>query len=199
MRHDFPLPRFEGFLSRIYGTVFFRRKLRSLGKGAFVSAFATLEGMEGIEIASGASISRRCYLATFDGPDAIDPSKIIIGERTYLGRGCTLSACGTITIGKNVTFGDNVYLSAGQHSYADPGTRVLDQPLSVGAVAVGDGAWIGYGAFVSTSSSLTIGEGAIVAANAVVTKDVAAFTMVGGVPARVLRRFDAKSRQWISA
>lgn len=69
--------------------------------------------------------------------------------------------------------------------------------MSSGQVTVGDGAWIGYGAFISTVSQLTIGEGAIVAANAVVTSDVAPYTMVGGVPARVLRRFDPEKREWL--
>lgn len=196
MRHDFPLPRFEGLLHRIYAALVFRRKMAALGKGAFVSPYATLDGMQAISIGADAAISRRCFLTIVEAPASTEPSRITIGDRTYLGRGCTLSACGSIAIGSNVTFGDNVYLSAGQHGYADPGTRVLDQPMSPGQVIVGNGAWIGYGAFISTTSSLTIGEGAIIAANAVVTQDVAPYTMVGGVPARELRRFDHQSRQW---
>ncbi len=198
MRHDFPFSRFEGLLGRLYRPLL-RRRLAALGKGATVSPYATFEGMAAIAIEARSHVSRRCLLVVIPDPTLQISSSLHIGPHSYIGRGCTLSACGSIRIGKDVTFGDNAYVSAGQHGFDEPGTRVLEQPMSTGTVEIGDGAWIGYGAFVSTTSRLQIGEGAIVAANAVVTKDVAPFTMVGGIPARVLKRFDPVSRLWIPA
>lgn len=196
MRHAFPFFRFEALLHRIYAPLVFRRKLAGMGSGAFVSPFAVIEGMAGVSLGAGSTISRRCHIVTVKEHDPPIGSRITIGENSYVGRGCTLSACGTIKIGNDVTFGDNVYLSAGQHGFDDPGTSVLNQPMSSGTVTVCDGAWIGYGAFISSTSELSIGECAIVAANSVVTRDVEPFTMVGGVPARVLKRFDHAAKRW---
>ncbi len=198
MRHDFPFARAEGLLARLYRP-FLRRKLFRLGAGAIISPFATLEGMGSISIDAGGYISRRSLLtvAPAPGPQS-SPSTITIGENSYIGRGCTLSACGTIAVGRDVTFGDNVYCSAGQHGFAKPGIRILDQPLSPGRVTIGDGAWIGYGAFISTTNEMTIGAGAIVAANAVVTRSVPDLTMVAGIPARPIKRFDEQSAAWIA-
>lgn len=196
MRHDFPFSRFEGLLNRLYGLLVFRRRLRAIGDGSCVSALATLEGMGQIAIGAGSHVSRRCLLTVVPPPGDAPPSRLDLGNNTYIGRGCVLSACGILRIGSEVTFGDNVYVSAGQHGYATPGVSVLRQPMTRGELEIGDGAWIGFGAFISTTSRLTIGAGAIVAANSVVTRDVEPLTMVGGVPARPLRRFDPESRQW---
>lgn len=194
-RHDFPFARFEGLLHRLYQPLF-RRRLAAFGKGAFLSPYATVHGMGHVSLAEQCSVGRRTLLSVIPDP-AGGSSRIDIGRRSYVGRTCVLSACGVLRIGQGVTLGDKVYVSAGQHGFADPGTRVLDQPMVGGEVIIGDFAWIGYGAFISSTRRLTIGEGAIVAANAVVTRDVAPYTMVGGVPAKPLRRFDPASRQWL--
>jgi acetyltransferase-like isoleucine patch superfamily enzyme len=196
MRHDFPFIKFEGVLHRLYAPVF-RLRFRRYGKGAFVSPYATVLGTEHIAIGTHSSVGRRSLLVIVPQPDSGATSQITIGDKTYVGRGCTLAACGSIELGNEITIGDNVYVSAGQHGFGEPGTRVLEQPMQTGTVRVEDGAWIGYGAFISSTSSLTIGRGAIVAANAVVTRDVPALTMVGGVPARTIRRFDPHQKQWV--
>ncbi len=194
-RHSFPFPRFEGLLHRLYAALRFRRRFRAYGEGAFVSPFATIEGMEHVAIGASSAVGRRSLLTVVPRPDG-GASAIAIGRNSYIGRGCTLSACGRLTVGDDVTFGDNVYASAGQHGCDDPGRRVLEQPMQPGDLTIGDGAWIGYGAFVSSTGSVTIGKGAIVCANAAVTRDVPELTMVGGVPARILRRFDPQARVW---
>ena len=195
MRHDFPFSRFEGLIGRLYRPLL-RRRLARLGDGATVSPYATLEALGSISIGPRSHISRRSLLSVVADPAGTIQSQLEIGENSYIGRGCVLSVCGRLSIGSHVTFGDNVYCSAGQHAFGDPGTRVLEQPMVAGTVEIGDGAWIGYGVFISSTATLSIGTGAIVAANSVVTKDVAALTMVGGTPARVLKRFDPASKQW---
>lgn len=196
MRHDFPFSWFEGLLGRIYRPLL-RRRLAALGDGATISPYATLDGLAAITIGPRSHVSRRSLLTVIPGTQGTEPSRLEIGANTYIGRGCTLSACGHLTIGDNVTFGDNVYCSAGQHGFDQPGVRVLEQPMEPGHVEIGDGAWIGFGAFISSTTDLHIGAGAIVAANSVVTGDVPALTMVGGAPARVLKRYDQTEKRWV--
>lgn len=105
------------------------------------------------------------------------PSKISIGEGTVIGHGVTLDGRNGITIGKNVNFSSEVMIWTMQHDYNDP-----EFGPSGGPVVIGDYAWISARAIVLPN--VTIGEGAVVAAGAVVTKDVEPYTVVGGIPAK---------------
>lgn len=101
----------------------------------------------------------------------------IIGDRAILdGRN------GGIRIGANVNISSNVSIWTEQHDYNDPYFACID--IAKGEVRIGDRAWIGPNVIILPS--VTIGEGAVVAAGAVVTKDVPAFTLVGGIPAKPL-------------
>ena len=91
------------------------------------------------------------------------------------------SGIGRITIGNGVLIGHNVVLSTLNHDPA-PARRAWLHPAPI---VIGDRVWIGSNATVLPG--VTIGDGAIVAAGAVVTKDVAPNTVVAGVPARLLR------------
>ena len=105
------------------------------------------------------------------------PSKISIDEGTVIGHGVTLDGRNGITIGKNVNFSSEVMVWTMQHDYNDPSFSA-----SGGAVVIEDYAWISVRVIILPG--VTIGEGAVVAAGAVVTKDVEPYTVVGGVPAR---------------
>ncbi len=111
-----------------------------------------------------------------------------IGARTYVGHDCTFSTS------KQISIGDDCYIASGCHFLdspghpLDPGRRLAHlppDPEQVREVAVGNNVWIGTQAMIMPG--VTIGEGSVVAARAVVTSDVPAYTLVGGVPARALK------------
>jgi acetyltransferase-like isoleucine patch superfamily enzyme len=89
---------------------------------------------------------------------------------------------GGIDIGDDVMIGPNVQLISGGHSL-DPDTR--RSVCTCAPIRIGRGVWIGAGATIL--QGVTVGDDAVVAAGAVVTKDVAPRTLVGGVPARPMR------------
>jgi acetyltransferase-like isoleucine patch superfamily enzyme len=105
--------------------------------------------------------------------------RITIGEHTTIGLWATLDGREGITIGRSVNFSSEVSLWTLQH---DPQSRSFD--TKGGPITIGDYAWISYRATVLPG--VTIGEGAVVAAGAVVTKDVPPYAIAGGVPARVI-------------
>lgn len=108
---------------------------------------------------------------------------IKIGSRSGLGRGCRIY--GGITIGDDVMLGPNVTTLSENHGFADPDVPIGEQPSSpLSPPRIDDGAWIGAQALILPGR--VIGKGAIVGAGAVVTRDVAPFTIVGGNPARVI-------------
>lgn len=123
------------------------------------------------------------------------PAEITIGARTFIGRSRLIAA-------KSITIGDDVLISW-DVTIVDHDSHALDFALrandvvewsqgrkdwrhvAMAPVTVCDKAWIGFG--VSILKGITVGEGAVIAAKSVVTKDVPPWTLVGGNPARVIR------------
>ncbi|AMR34648.1 acetyltransferase [Mucilaginibacter sp. PAMC 26640] len=105
------------------------------------------------------------------------PSKLIIGNSTVIGHNALLDARMGLTIGDNVNLSNEVMIWTLHHDYNDAGFAAVGSP-----VVIKDYVWLCSRAIILPG--VTIGEGAVVAAGAVVTRDVAAYTVVGGVPAK---------------
>ena len=106
---------------------------------------------------------------------------VVIGERVFINAGCFFQAQGGVTIGNDVLIGHKVVLATIDHGL-DPNQRHVHE---LGSIKIEDKVWIGANATICRG--VTIGFGAVVAAGAVVTKDVPPMTVVGGVPAKVLK------------
>ena len=112
-----------------------------------------------------------------------------IGDHTYIGRMVHINAWQDVDIGANVLIGDRVSILDADHHFDDANTPIRWQgDCFLGSVRLLDGCWIGSGAVIMPG--VTIGRNAVVAANAVVTRDVADRTVVGGVPSKVIRKLD---------
>ncbi len=118
-------------------------------------------------------------------------STMVVGNDVYIGFGAVFHAGegAEIHIGNKVMFGPEVVIQAGNHNTSVLGQYMFDvkekRPEDDQSVIIGDDVWIGTRAVIL--KGVTIGEGAIVAAGAVVTRDVPAYCIVGGVPAKVLK------------
>ena len=112
---------------------------------------------------------------------------IKIGRNVFINHACTFLDLGGITIEDDVQIGPKVNLVTENHPL-DPSDR---KSLDLKAILIKRNAWIGAAATILPG--VTIGENAVVAAGAVVNKDVAANTVVGGVPAKVLRTIEPVS------
>jgi hypothetical protein len=92
--------------------------------------------------------------------------------------------------------GPRVFIGDTYHDYRAPDTAVTDQPMSdPRPVLIGSGAFLGVGSVILPG--VTIGERAYVGANAVVTNDVPPNAVVGGVPARIIKRWDGQEERWV--
>ena len=109
---------------------------------------------------------------------------IKIGKRVFINEGCCFQDQGGVEIGDDVLIGQQVVIATLDHDL-DPNKRGNMKPAPV---KIGDKVWIG--AHATILSGVTIGEGAVVAAGAVVTKDVPAYAVAGGVPAKIIKTID---------
>jgi acetyltransferase-like isoleucine patch superfamily enzyme len=102
---------------------------------------------------------------------------ITIGRRTVINQQCCLDGRGGLSIGNNVDISPGVWILTDSHDMHDPFFREVLAP-----VTIGDHVWIGSRALILPG--VTVGEGAVIAAGAVVTSNVAPYAVVAGVPAR---------------
>ena len=109
---------------------------------------------------------------------------ITIGKNVFINSGCCFQDQGGIEIGDNVLIGQQVVLATLNHDLM-PEKRANMSPAPI---KIGDDVWIG--AHATILAGVTIGNGAVIAAGAVVTKDVPANTIVGGVPAKIIKNIE---------
>lgn len=125
-----------------------------------------------MRVGASSSIHRRCRMYR--------PRRITIGRHSVINYGVLLDGRRGLRIGDNVSISEGVALFSLAHDVDDPQFSQKGSP-----VVVHD--YVFVGAYARVLPGVTLGEGAVVAAGAVVTRDVAPYTVVAGVPARYLR------------
>jgi len=101
---------------------------------------------------------------------------------------------------KSVLFAPGVLLMDHNHQYTDISRPISHQGVTEGGkITIEENCWLGYGSVVLAGrGELTVGRNSIVGANSVVTKSFPPFSILGGNPARLIKRFDADSNAWVS-
>jgi len=108
------------------------------------------------------------------------PWLLTVGEHSAIGDNVEVYNLGPITIGEHTVISQNAHLCAGTHDYTRP-----DLPLIRASITVGSGVWVCADAYIGPD--VTIGDNTLVAARAVVTKDLPTNVIAGGNPARVIK------------
>ena len=109
---------------------------------------------------------------------------VTIGDHTRIGIHCTV--IGPVCIGNNVNLAQGITVTALNHNFEDPTRKIDEQGISTKPVVIGDDVWIGANAVILPG--VTIGHHVVVAAGAVVTKDVPPHSLVAGVPAKLIKQ-----------
>ncbi|GAA4333146.1 hypothetical protein GCM10023149_39720 [Mucilaginibacter gynuensis] len=139
---------------------------------------------DGINIKNNVSIARNCTIIC-TGVISQKGKGITIGDNSGINAGTYLAGQGGIEIGDNVIIGPGVKIFSENHNFSDLHVNIKDQGVSRSGVSIKNNCWIGAG--VTILAGVTIGEGCVIAAGSIVTKSVAANSVVAGVPGRVLK------------
>jgi acetyltransferase-like isoleucine patch superfamily enzyme len=136
-------------------------------------------------ISEGVTISDGVIIAPYGG-------RIEIGASADIGPYCVLYGHGGLTIGRNTAIGTHTIIVPANHGFKEPECPIHVQPLTKEGITIGEDVWIGAGCKVL--DGVHIGKGAVIGAGSVVTKDIDAYVIAVGAPAKV-----AGSRQRPSA
>lgn len=156
-----------------------------------------VRGRKSIEFAGGLTLGYRCRL---ECNGEVQGKKLKIGGNCVIGDNAQIEANKGVHIGKNVLMASRVFISDTFHgNYSEeeqssPQIPPNQRKLTFKAVKIGNNVWIGENVCVLPGAE--IGDGAIVSANSVVTGKIPSNSIVGGVPARVLKRYEETSRKW---
>jgi acetyltransferase-like isoleucine patch superfamily enzyme len=185
----------RGMLNAKYGRLIVRlglKKLRLRGRLkldglAFVGPGCSLQvGRDAVlELGRWSWVGHGCKIRVHEG-------RVSIGAKTVLGQECTISAFQQVSIGRECVIADRVMIIDFDHGMVEVERPIRLQGIYKRDVRVGNNVWIGYGACILRGVS--VGDNAVIGTNAVVTKDVPANAVVGGVPARLIRMRAAPER-----
>jgi len=127
-------------------------------------------------------IGHRCKVRAHEG-------EVSIGAKSVLGQECTISAYQHVSIGRECIIADRVMMIDFDHGMVEVERPIRHQGIYKRDVNVGHNVWIGYGACLLRG--VTVGNNAVIGTNSVVTAEVPDNTVVGGVPARIIRMREA--------
>ena len=168
-------------------------RLGEFHKGCFIEKPLKINGLNNIYMKKGSYIYKNAYIIArpLTGERRCE---LIIGENSYLNIGSHVVSTKSVVIGNNVSVAPYVFISDNTHDYSDILTPVEFSPIKqLRTVRIGDDSWIGRGVAILGCS---IGKHCVIGANSVVNKDIPDYCIVGGVPARIIKRYDFEKREW---
>ena len=165
---------------RTHGSGEFRpEQLRALGPDCVIEHGVLVFHPENVTLGRNVYVGHHAILKGYY------KNELTIGDESWIGQQCFLHAAGGLRIGRKVGVGPGVRIITSVHQEVPRNVAILDAPIALAEVVIEDEADLGVGAIVLPG--VTIGRGAQVGAGAVVTRDVPAYAVAAGNPARVIR------------
>jgi acetyltransferase-like isoleucine patch superfamily enzyme len=167
-----------------------RSKFKSIGKGVNIRFPFFVKNQKYISIGSNFSCLWNVRIEAWDSYyNQVFRPEIIIGDNVTFNTDVHIGCIDRVVIGDNVLLASRIYIS--DHSHGEVNLDALNLPpnkrnlVSKGAVIIEDNVWIGEG--VAILANVVIGKNSIIGANAVVTKSFPANSVIGGIPAKLIK------------
>ena len=158
----------------------------SMGKTVFIDDYVEINAIcrKGVSIGSNVTI-RKNTIIDCTGVIRELGEGLTIGNNVGISQNAFIQVRGMVEIGSNIMFGPGVSIFSENHDYSDAQKLFIEQPVNRKGVKLCDNIWVGANSTIL--DGVTIGEGVIIAAGSVVTKDVPPNCIVGGVPAKIIK------------
>lgn len=117
---------------------------------------------------------------------------VIIGKNSLIGVGNVI--IGPVQIGNNVILAQNIVISGLNHNYENISIPPVKQGVNTNQITISDNVWIGANSVIT--AGITIGEHSVIGAGSIVTKDIPAFTVAVGNPARIIKKYNEETNIW---
>lgn len=174
-------------ISRIFTllyTLVIQGRMSNYKKGIRIHYPIKINNIKGILIEDNVIIREHAW---FNNKGNNDTSTLRIGRGTYIGRFSQINAWKEVVIEDHVLIADRVFISDCDHIFSDENIPIIQQKDEFkGPVRLRSGCWIGIGAVILPG--VEIGRNAVVTSNAVVTKSVPDNSVVGGIPAKIIKK-----------
>lgn len=161
------------------------KKLLEVGNNVSFQDYVLIDALstEGIIVKDNVSIGIRTMIKT-SGSLGIIGKGFKMGHDSAMGNDCFVGAAGGVEIGDYVAIGQNVRFHSENHEYLNRNMLISEQGVSNKGIIIGNDCWIGAGAVFL--DGVTVGDGCVIGANSLVTKDIPAYSISVGSPARVV-------------
>ena len=186
---------FYRLMMRIEGQAAIERNVRlrfasqiRLGHGAYLDENVYIHACpDGVQIGAGTLVMHGAVLHVYNFRD-LPHAFVKIGQDSLVGEYSVIRGQGGVTMGDRVYTSPGTQIIAVNHVFDDPERPFVEQGITAQGIVIEDDVWLGSNCVIT--DGVRVGKGAVVAAGAVVTKDVPPHTIVGGVPAKVIREID---------
>ena len=158
-----------------------------------------IRGKKHIDFGSKLTIGVGCRFEAYNNQKS--KKSLIFGKNIQLNDYVHITAMNNVVIGDNVLMASKIYISDCSHGFytgeemdSSPEQHPIDRIYNISEVIIEDNVWLGE--FVSVLPGVTIGKGAIIGSNSVVTKDIPANTIAVGSPAKVIKKYNFETKKW---
>lgn len=186
------IKRVKNFISKKIFMLIYSRRFKHFGAKVSIISPDIIDGEKYMSIEDNVVIQKSSWLLAFKQND-LEP-ELIISKGTNIGRYSHIVALGKVLIKENVLIADKVYISDNIHQYTDIKVPIKNQIIEFKSeVIIGENSWIGENVSIIGAK---IGKHCIVGSNSVVTKDIMNFSVVAGIPAQYIKRYDEMIGKW---
>ena len=182
------------FIKKVKGFLFVGRNVRIaypsylvLGNQTIIEDGAEINALstEGINLGDRVTIGKYAIIRPSNLYGASIGAGLVIGNKSNIGPYSYIGCSGKITIGSNVMMGPRVSLFAENHVFENTETTIQSQGVTTAPIVIEDDCWIASNVVIL--AGVTIGKGSVIAAGAVVNTDIPPYSVVAGVPAKVVK------------
>lgn len=184
-------------LRKIFLMPILKKGYGHIGTGSCIEKALAIRGKEHIYIGDNTFIrpgARIECITEFAGKQYTP--HLSIGSGVNIEQNVHIVCANSLQIEDNVTISSSVFIADNSHQFGNRSDSILKIPLNTATTRIEKGGFIGAGAKIMPG--VTLGKNVIVGANAVVTKSVPDYSIVAGVPAKIIKKYDFEKNEWIS-